>query len=225
MRCQAEGRDGTRLGGCVKTRVPWPDGRWGIVLVPIATRDGTTRAARARLRRTPPDRTLAPERLPGRPPATARRLNAAASRLSPIRAAHSRAATDHTARRRRAHARAAREEPTEMPNPVPALLPAPGALRRHHRRREGRRRHARAAAARPARAGREPAQDDLPRGHRAARRNADATRTADTLHRVAPGARPPRPDLRRPAPAARRPGQRTASPAATASSGSRPCAA
>jgi hypothetical protein len=40
MRCQEEGRDGTRLGGCVKTRVPWPDGRWGIVLVPIATPTG-----------------------------------------------------------------------------------------------------------------------------------------------------------------------------------------
>jgi hypothetical protein len=32
LRCQAEGRDGTKLGGCVKTRVPWPDGPWGIVL-------------------------------------------------------------------------------------------------------------------------------------------------------------------------------------------------
>lgn len=37
LRCQAEARDGTRLGGCVKTRVPWPDGQWGIVLVPVAT--------------------------------------------------------------------------------------------------------------------------------------------------------------------------------------------
>jgi hypothetical protein len=27
MACQAEGRDGTRLGGWVKTYVPWPDGR------------------------------------------------------------------------------------------------------------------------------------------------------------------------------------------------------
>jgi hypothetical protein len=24
--------DGTDLGGCVKTRIPWPDGRWGIVM-------------------------------------------------------------------------------------------------------------------------------------------------------------------------------------------------
>lgn len=31
--CDAEGRDGTRLGGCVKTYVPWPTGRFGLVLV------------------------------------------------------------------------------------------------------------------------------------------------------------------------------------------------
>src|SRR3954469_13847162 len=37
LRCQSEGRDGTRLGGCVKARVPWPDGQWGTVLVPVAT--------------------------------------------------------------------------------------------------------------------------------------------------------------------------------------------
>ena len=30
-RCEPEGRDGTRLAGCVKARVPWPDGPWGIV--------------------------------------------------------------------------------------------------------------------------------------------------------------------------------------------------
>jgi hypothetical protein len=29
--CSAEGRDGTSLPDCVKTRVPWPTGRWGIV--------------------------------------------------------------------------------------------------------------------------------------------------------------------------------------------------
>ncbi len=34
--CQAEGRDGTRLGGCVKTYVPWPDGRFGLVLVAVS---------------------------------------------------------------------------------------------------------------------------------------------------------------------------------------------
>lgn len=36
MACQAEGRDGTRLGGCVKTYVPWPTGRFGVVFVPVA---------------------------------------------------------------------------------------------------------------------------------------------------------------------------------------------
>jgi hypothetical protein len=30
--CKAEERDGTRLPGCVKTYLPWPDGRCGIVL-------------------------------------------------------------------------------------------------------------------------------------------------------------------------------------------------
>jgi hypothetical protein len=35
MACQAEGRDGTRLGGCVKTYIPWPDGRFGAVFVPV----------------------------------------------------------------------------------------------------------------------------------------------------------------------------------------------
>jgi hypothetical protein len=29
--CQAQGRDGTRLGGCVKTYLPGPDGPWGMV--------------------------------------------------------------------------------------------------------------------------------------------------------------------------------------------------
>lgn len=36
MACQAEGRDGTRLGGCVKTYIPWPDGRFGAVFVPAS---------------------------------------------------------------------------------------------------------------------------------------------------------------------------------------------
>ncbi len=35
-RCDEEGRDGTRLGGCVKTYVPWPTGRFGLVLLPVA---------------------------------------------------------------------------------------------------------------------------------------------------------------------------------------------
>jgi len=29
--CEAEARDGTRLGGCVKHYIPQPDGRWGAV--------------------------------------------------------------------------------------------------------------------------------------------------------------------------------------------------
>lgn len=33
MACQAEGRDGTRLPGCVKTYIPWPEGRFGAVFV------------------------------------------------------------------------------------------------------------------------------------------------------------------------------------------------
>ncbi len=35
-RCEEEGRDGTRLGGCVKAYVPWPTGRFGLVLLPVA---------------------------------------------------------------------------------------------------------------------------------------------------------------------------------------------
>jgi hypothetical protein len=35
-RCEREGRDGTRLAGCVKTYVPWPAGRLGLVLLPVA---------------------------------------------------------------------------------------------------------------------------------------------------------------------------------------------
>ena len=31
-RCESEMYDGTDLGGCGKTRLPWPDGRWGLVL-------------------------------------------------------------------------------------------------------------------------------------------------------------------------------------------------
>lgn len=35
MACQAEGRDGTRLPGCVKTYIPWPTGRFGAVFVAV----------------------------------------------------------------------------------------------------------------------------------------------------------------------------------------------
>lgn len=35
MACQAEARDGTRLGGCVKTYIPWPTGRFGAVFIAV----------------------------------------------------------------------------------------------------------------------------------------------------------------------------------------------
>jgi hypothetical protein len=37
MACQAEGRDGTKLQGCVKTYIPWPAGRFGAVFVPASS--------------------------------------------------------------------------------------------------------------------------------------------------------------------------------------------
>jgi hypothetical protein len=33
--CHDEGQDGTMLGGCVKTYVPWPSGRFGVVFVAV----------------------------------------------------------------------------------------------------------------------------------------------------------------------------------------------
>jgi hypothetical protein len=36
MACEPEGRDRTQLGGCVKTYVPWPAGRFGAVLVAVS---------------------------------------------------------------------------------------------------------------------------------------------------------------------------------------------
>jgi hypothetical protein len=36
LACEAEGRDGTRLGACVKTYVPWPAGRFGAVMVAVS---------------------------------------------------------------------------------------------------------------------------------------------------------------------------------------------
>lgn len=35
-RCDAEGRDGTRLPGCLKTYVPWPTGQYGLIMPPGA---------------------------------------------------------------------------------------------------------------------------------------------------------------------------------------------
>jgi hypothetical protein len=34
--CQDESQDGTMLGGCVKTYIPWPDGRFGAVFVAVS---------------------------------------------------------------------------------------------------------------------------------------------------------------------------------------------
>ena len=53
--CQAEGRDGTRLGGCVKTYIPWPDGRFGAVFVAVKhpSRPLTLRAFAQPLTRNP----------------------------------------------------------------------------------------------------------------------------------------------------------------------------
>lgn len=36
MACEPEGRDGSQLGGCVKTYVPWPTGRFGAVMVAVS---------------------------------------------------------------------------------------------------------------------------------------------------------------------------------------------
>jgi hypothetical protein len=37
--CQAEGRDTTKLEGAIKTYIPWPDGRFGAVLVAVSHPD------------------------------------------------------------------------------------------------------------------------------------------------------------------------------------------
>jgi hypothetical protein len=39
--CQAEGREGTELGGCVKTYLPQPDGPWGMVFTGDREADGS----------------------------------------------------------------------------------------------------------------------------------------------------------------------------------------
>lgn len=43
--CDAEARDGTRLGGCVKHYIPQPDGQWGAVCaeLPRSERGGLSR--------------------------------------------------------------------------------------------------------------------------------------------------------------------------------------
>jgi hypothetical protein len=42
LACDEAAQDGTSLPGCVKTYVPWPDGKWGIVYL-IARDPKTTR--------------------------------------------------------------------------------------------------------------------------------------------------------------------------------------
>ena len=82
--------------------------------------------------------------------------------------------------------------PTRPPPPQPGAAALPGAVRRDHDRRQGRRGHDRAGRARAARARPQRAPRHLPRGDRAARRNADAHRTADPVHRPPPRRPPPR---------------------------------
>jgi len=57
MACQAEGRDGTRLGSCVKTYIPWPNGRFGAVFAAVThpSRPLTLRAFAFGIRHHPPD--------------------------------------------------------------------------------------------------------------------------------------------------------------------------
>ena len=47
MACESEGRDGTRLANCVKTYVPWPAGRSGLVMVSTSRPKGSPVRIRA----------------------------------------------------------------------------------------------------------------------------------------------------------------------------------
>jgi hypothetical protein len=55
--CHDEGQDGTMLGGCVKTYVPWPDGRFGAVFVAVThpNRPMALRAFAFGIRHHPPE--------------------------------------------------------------------------------------------------------------------------------------------------------------------------
>lgn len=55
--CHDEGQDGTMLGGCVKTYVPWPDGRFGVVFVAVThpSRPMALRAFAFGIRHHPPE--------------------------------------------------------------------------------------------------------------------------------------------------------------------------
>lgn len=73
--CQAEGRDGTKLGGCIKTYVPWPDGRFGACPCggqASAAPDGTTCL---RVWHSPPSTRIERRDCLRRCPSTAQRLN------------------------------------------------------------------------------------------------------------------------------------------------------
>jgi hypothetical protein len=55
--CEDDARDGTNLAGCVKTYVPWPDGRFGAVFVAISEPERSVglRAIAFGVRHQPPD--------------------------------------------------------------------------------------------------------------------------------------------------------------------------
>jgi hypothetical protein len=55
--CHDEAQDGTMLGGCVKTYVPWPDGRFGAVFVAVThpNRPMALRAFAFGVRHHPPE--------------------------------------------------------------------------------------------------------------------------------------------------------------------------
>lgn len=55
--CHDEGQDQTMLGGCVKTYIPWPDGRFGAVFVAVKhpQRPLALRAISFGVRHHPPD--------------------------------------------------------------------------------------------------------------------------------------------------------------------------
>jgi hypothetical protein len=78
MACEAHGRDGTRLGGCVKTYVPWPAGRFGAVMVGVTHPERPIGFAGDRVRRPPSTaRGARVDRLRDRAPAAASLMNAA----------------------------------------------------------------------------------------------------------------------------------------------------
>ena len=112
-----------------------------------------------------------------------------------------------------------------MPDPLPALAPAPALFDVTTLTATGIDGTLERLSARAARAGREPAQDDLARRHRAPRRHADAPRPTRALHRLAPGARRGPPASTTASAGCSPPRPANASPAAPASTAWRRCAA